>query len=60
MGQLIDDLLNFSRMGRHELIKTLINNNNLVAAIKHEIESHQTAGKNIAGLYMIYLIPLGI
>ena len=55
MGQLIDDLLNFSRMGRQELIKVPINNNNIVAEIKQEMESHQAAGKNIR--WVIHDLP---
>jgi len=40
MGQLVDDLLTFSRMGRQELIKTNINSDKLVAEIIEEVRSH--------------------
>lgn len=37
MGQLIDDLLNFSRLGRKELEKTMLNMNNLVENVQQEL-----------------------
>jgi PAS domain S-box-containing protein len=37
MGQLIDDLLNFSRLGRKELEKTMLNMNSLVENVQQEL-----------------------
>lgn len=46
MGQLIDDLLDFSRMGRAELKPRPVQLNKLVEEILHELE-HETSGRNI-------------
>jgi PAS domain S-box-containing protein len=47
MGNLIDDLLNFSRMTRHELKKVNINTDQLVDEIKTELNKKDQGGKNI-------------
>lgn len=41
MGQLVDDLLGFSRMGRKDIVKSRINMNNLVAEVKEELMQGQ-------------------
>ncbi len=41
MGELIDDLLNFSRTGRKEIEKSAVNMNALVANIKQELMVHE-------------------
>jgi PAS domain S-box-containing protein len=41
MGQLIDDLLDFSRMGRKELMKASFNMNDLVIAIVNELRAEE-------------------
>ncbi len=46
MGQLIDDLLSFSRMGRFELAKTSVNLNALVREIIRELEQG-TSGRTV-------------
>ena len=38
MGQLIDDLLSFSRLGRKDLQKTVVNMNELVEKVTREIK----------------------
>ncbi len=47
MGQLIDDLLVFSRMGRAELRDTPVRLDQLVKEVQHELR-HDTQGRNIA------------
>ena len=37
MGQLIDDLLVFSRMGRQEMLRGTVNLNQLIAALRHDL-----------------------
>ncbi len=37
MGQLIDDLLNFSRLGRKEITKSKVDVNQIVETVKHEL-----------------------
>jgi light-regulated signal transduction histidine kinase (bacteriophytochrome) len=37
MGQLIDDLLVFSRMGRQEMLHGTVNLNQLIAALRHDL-----------------------
>ncbi len=46
MGQLIDDLLSFSRMGRHELAQQVVDLNDLVQEIIHDFEP-ETRGRLI-------------
>ena len=46
MGQLIDDLLSFSRIGRNELVKMNINMHQLVTNICDELKNEQP-GRNI-------------
>ena len=46
MAKLIDDLLDFSRVGRKEISKTVINTNSLVHAVITEITA-QEPGRNI-------------
>ena len=40
MGQLIDDLLGFSRLGRQELRKSMINTNEMVKSVLAEVMDH--------------------
>ena len=47
MGQLIDDLLVFSRMGRAEMRDTPVYLDQLVKEVQHELR-HETQGRNIA------------
>jgi len=47
MGQLIDDLLVFSRMGRAEMRDTPVYLDQLVKEVQHELR-HDTQGRNIA------------
>jgi light-regulated signal transduction histidine kinase (bacteriophytochrome) len=46
MGQLIDDLLIFSRMGRTELQKTIVDLNKLIEDVRRSLEP-ETAGRDI-------------
>ncbi len=46
MGTLIDDLLQFSRMGRAELSRTVVDLNELVSRVIKDL-SHETEGRNI-------------
>lgn len=46
MGDLIDDLLSFSRMGRAEMQKSAINTDELIRNIVNEL-SNETKGRNI-------------
>ena len=55
MGHLIDDLLAFSRMGRHELLKKTIDTNQLLAEIKTGIDNSEAAVKNIT--WIIHPLP---
>ncbi len=50
MGQLIDDLLTFSRMGRQDLAKTSINNNILVQEVINTMDSSTQIQWNIHSL----------
>jgi PAS domain S-box-containing protein len=60
MGKLIDDLLNFSKMGRASLSNTNINLNELVQKIVHELDSFITNKNlewkidNMPGIYADY------
>lgn len=47
MGQLIDDLLDFSRLGRMELRHARVNMNDLANEVLHELQS-DTANRNIS------------
>lgn len=47
MGQLIDDLLTFSRMGRQEVIKTHINTAEMVKDITDDIDKKEAGAKKI-------------
>ncbi|MEP7377213.1 MAG: PAS domain S-box protein [Chitinophagaceae bacterium] len=44
MGNLIDDLLTFSRMGRQDIEKSMINTNEMVQEIINNLENKNTAG----------------
>ena len=45
MGNLVDDLLSFSRMSRHELNKTTINTNQMLKEVIAEVENNNENGK---------------
>ena len=45
MGHLIDDLLDFSRMGRKELDRTIVDMNALVGHVRQELISHEVNRK---------------
>jgi len=45
MGQLIDDLLSFSRLGKKELVHTLVNMQSLATTIVDELLQHEPEGK---------------
>lgn len=45
MGQLIDDLLTFSRLGRKDLVKVSVNMNNMVTSICRELKNEQESRK---------------
>jgi len=47
MGQLIDDLLSFSRMGRSQLVKQRVNLNTLVADAQKEVTTESVASRVI-------------
>lgn len=47
MGQLIDDLLTFSRMGRQEVVKTNIETNEMIKEIITEIDKRDVNAKKI-------------
>lgn len=55
MGKLIDDLLAFSRMGRHDLVKTTIDTNELIGEIKMSMEQMENTSKNIK--WVIHTLP---
>ncbi|HEX2056215.1 MAG TPA: ATP-binding protein [Nitrospiraceae bacterium] len=47
MGQLIDDLLVFSRMGRQEMLQTTVNLEQLVKSVLHDLR-HDTQNREIS------------
>ncbi|HJR76134.1 MAG TPA: ATP-binding protein [Nitrospiraceae bacterium] len=47
MGQLIDDLLVFSRMGRQEMLQTRVNLEQLVKSVLHDLQ-HDTQNREIS------------
>ncbi len=47
MGQLIDDLLVFSRMGRQEMLRTVVNLDQLVKNVLHDLR-HDLQGRSIS------------
>jgi PAS domain S-box-containing protein len=49
MGNLIDDLLAFSRTGKHELVKSLLNTEEMVNGIIAEMD-HTTGTEQISGI----------
>ncbi len=55
MGQLIDDLLTFSRMGRQEILKTNINTGELVNEIVEDINKKENNKKKIK--WLIHELP---
>lgn len=55
MGQLIDDLLTFSRMGRQEVLKTYINTGKMVDEIISETERKENNAKKIN--WVIHSLP---
>lgn len=55
MGQLIDDLLTFSRMGRQEVLKTYINTGEMVDEIISETERKENNAKKIN--WVIHSLP---
>ncbi len=54
MGQLIDDLLQFSRLGRDDIHKTPVDLNQVVEQVRKELEP-ETRDRNILWLYQDYL-----
>lgn len=54
MGQLIDDLLVFSRMGRQDMLRTTVNLDQLVKNVLHDLR-HDLQGRSIS--WTIALLP---
>ena len=61
MGSLVDDLLEFSRMGRTQLAKTQVNMQDVVAEVVSEIKTNDPSGKaeiKVSGLQKITCDPI--